>query len=56
MLAFQKCKDPPQDGKFNDPTVTVLMRAADGNAVPTPQDPLEIIKRFAQDPKAGGGL
>ena len=56
MLAFQKSRDLPQDGKFNDPTVTTLMRAADGDAAPAPQqDPLDVIKCLMQDPKAGRG-
>ena len=56
MLAFQKSRNLAQDGKFNDPTVTTLMRAADGNSDPAPQqDPLDIIKRLMQDPKTGGG-
>jgi len=56
MLAFQKSRNLAQDGKFNDPTVTTLMRAADGNSDPPPQqDPLDIIKRLMQDPKTGGG-
>ncbi len=57
MLAFQKAEGLDQDGKFNDPALTLVMQRADAGLQTEQQDPLDLIKKLMRDPeKSGGGV